>query len=512
MNMIPKIIFMLLLISSLLLNGCGGGSVFAEGGMGGTGISTGTVTDIGSIKVNGVTFDTNKAAIYIEGNRVDDPVLPDGDRDSLLSYGFSEGQVVRVVGDFNEDGRTGTADAVYYNDTVEGPVESVTPIDASTQADASVLQLVVMGQAVIVDSQTSIEGTALTNIGNAGHDEVEVSGLRDSNGQIRAGYVRNTLASDPDGSSLDEIKGVIDSINASLTQFTINSLVVDYSNLPAFTPQLNWQVEVKGDYVGGQLMATSIELEDDIDGLDDDDVEYEGIVKTAPVPYIEGNNFVMGVQIVQTIPNITVYKGGFVEDIVNGVRLEVEGQLQGGILLADEVHFRDAIEVDAPVVSHAPVPLITPDTITITLNLGTDTLEVLVNDLSKLTGDAEGFTLTQLDTVLSNDDYVEVRGRVLDAGPVFAEEIKIIDGGTKLDVKLQGPAEDPLGDPLVTILGITINVDVEPINEYQDANDNPIDRTTFFNTVANGNIVSAEGVLDGIGGIDWDKLEIEDEE
>jgi hypothetical protein len=95
---------------------------------------------------------------------------------------------------------------------------------------------------------------------------------------------------------------------------------------------------------------------------------------------------------------------------------------------------------------------------------------------------------------------------------VFAEEIKVIDGSSDTDVKLQGPVvDDPVADPVVTILGITINVSTDPISEYEGSDDNPIDRATFFNTVLTGNIVSAEGRIDA-GMIDWDKLEIEDEE
>ena len=102
----------------------------------------------------------------------------------------------------------------------------------------------------------------------------------------------------------------------------------------------------------------------------------------------------------------------------------------------------------------------------------------------------------------------------MNAGLVFAEElkVKVIDGSSDTDVKLQGPIEDdPVTDPVVTILGITINVDTDQINVYEGPNDNLIDRDIFFNTVLTGNIVSAEGKIIG-GVIDWDKLEIEDEE
>jgi hypothetical protein len=521
MNRIHNVLLILPLLASLLIAGCGGGGAIsvAEGGIGGTGISTGTVTGIGSITVNGVKFNTDNAAIYIEGVRVDDQCIAGGNETCLRDVlGFNEGQVVRVVGSFNDDGKTGTAEAVYYNDSVEGPVESVTPVDAATQQDATVLRLVVMRQVVIIDSQTLLEGTTFANIGNFGHDLIEVTGLRDPNGQIRAGYVRNTAFSDPDDSPQFEIKGVIASIDPANSSFTIDSggqtqddLVVNYSGL-AFSPVVNMQVEVKGDnYNAGELIATSIELEDDISGRDDDDVEYEGIVTTAPA--VVGGDFVMGVQPVQVSTN-TIYKGGLVDDVTLGVRLEVEGYLQGGILIADEVRFRDAIKIEAPVASHIANPAVTPEAITITLNLGLDTFDVLVNELSKLGDDAEGLSLAELDNLLSNDDYVKVRGRLVNAGLVFAEElkVKVIDGSSDTDVKLQGPIEDdPVTDPVVTILGITINVDTDQINVYEGPNDNLIDRDIFFNTVLTGNIVSAEGKIIG-GVIDWDKLEIEDEE
>jgi hypothetical protein len=509
MNKILNAILILPIVGVLALGGCGDSTIIAEGGIGGTGISTGTVTGIGSITVNGVKFNTDNAAIYVEGVRVDDQCVVAVDAEDCLRniLGFSEGQVVRVVGNFNADGKTGVADAVYYNDSIEGPVE----VGSITQIDPTTLQLVVMGQTIILDSNTllfDITPAPITYGDISEGDLVEVSGLVDELGVVRAGYLLNKGAYNA-GDSV-EIKGIIDVGSLSLNNFRINGLLVDYSSVsPVPSLQEGMQVEVKGTYNGTHIVAISVEQDDDIAGRDDDDVEYEGIVTTAPVTV--GGGFVMGVQSVQTNPN-TVYKGGIAEDVALGVRLEVEGYLQGGILLADEVRFRDSIEIDAPVVTHTPDPVVTPDTITITLNLGPDTLDVLVNDLSKLTGDAEGFTLSQLDTMLSNDDYVEVRGRVMNAGLVFAEEIKVIDGSSNLDVKLQGPVEDdPVVDPVVTILGITINVNIHAITEFEGADDLPITRTEFFNSVDTNNIVSVEGTLDGIGGLDWDKLEIEDE-
>lgn len=248
MNKIPETILILPLLSALLLAGCGGGSVFAEGGIGGTGISTGTVTGIGSITVNGVKFDTDNAAIYVEGVRVDDQCVVAVDAEDCLRniLGFSEGQVVRVVGDFNADGKSGTADAIYYNDSIEGPVDSASQIDASTQG------LVVMGQLVIVDSQTKPDGVNLATFDP--DDIVEVSGLRDDQGRIHAGYLKKT-GTFPIEDAV-EIKGIIDSVDEPALTFTINGLTVDYSSvIPSPSLQPGMQVEVKGTYSGTQINA-----------------------------------------------------------------------------------------------------------------------------------------------------------------------------------------------------------------------------------------------------------------
>ena len=286
MNKIPETFLILPLLSALLLAGCGGGSVFAEGGIGGSGISTGTVTGIGSITVNGVKFDTDNAAIYVEGVRVDDPDSADGTGTFLLGKGFSEGQVVRVVGEFNDDGKTGTADAVYYNDNLEGPVETRTVIDPST------LELLVMGQTVIVDSETILAPTG-TSLAEVVVDEmVEISGLRDDTGRIHAGYleIKGTfdLADDV------EVKGVVINLDTPASTFEIDSgltnLLIDYSTatVPVAGLQNGVQVEVKGTYDRSQVNASIIELEDDIDGLDDDEFEYEGIVTDTTTFVLDG--------------------------------------------------------------------------------------------------------------------------------------------------------------------------------------------------------------------------------
>jgi hypothetical protein len=271
------------------------------------------------------------------------------------------------------------------------------------------------------------------------------------------------------------------------------------------------QVEVKGTYNSTlvTLNATSVEQDDDIGGNNDDEVEYEGIVTTAPAPFTAGSDFLMGVQMVQTDQN-TVFKGGQQADIVAGVRLEVEGYLASGILIAEEISFHDEIEIDAAVAGYS----LSTDVITIDLVGLSPPITIHANDLSKIEGVVGNLNELEISLLDGTTNYVQVRGRLLSSGSgiVYAEEIKAEtrNGSGLQDIKLQGEVEqiDDIGLG-VTILGIEI--DATNITEYEDVNDQPIEQTEFFTTVVPGNIVAAEGAWNGAS-IDWDKLEIEDEE
>ena len=146
MNTLRKLAMAFTSAATLMISACGGGGgdQVASGGVGGTGISAGAITAIGSVTVNGVTFDTTDAAIFVEGTRVDDPDQPDGDEAGLRGFGLAEGQVVQVEGSIDANGVTGTAESVFFNDSVEGPITSVISKDTA----AGTAEIVVLGQTV----------------------------------------------------------------------------------------------------------------------------------------------------------------------------------------------------------------------------------------------------------------------------------------------------------------------------------------------------------------------------
>ena len=160
------------LISMLLLGvvslfsacgGSGGGTLTASGGIGGSGVTVGAASKYGSIFVNEIEFDTTGAVVIVDG-------VERGTGDQTVLDNIAIGKVVRIEGPSEESG-TGTADRVVYNEDIIGPVESVTAIDANT------LELVVMGQTVVVDTRTNLVGTTLSTI--AVGNLLEVSGFGD---------------------------------------------------------------------------------------------------------------------------------------------------------------------------------------------------------------------------------------------------------------------------------------------------------------------------------------------
>ncbi|HKC81276.1 MAG TPA: DUF5666 domain-containing protein, partial [Gemmatimonadaceae bacterium] len=180
------------LLSSLLfgtvlaLAGCSGGT----GGTGATGsspaLSIGVMTK-GSVIVNGVRFEDTTANIFID----DTP---------KTAAALQNGMVVKVLGPVNEDGINGTAQRVKALIEVRGSVTAVFPAENPQR-------LVVLGQDVIVDDLTVYSN--LANFGDITVSElIEVHGLRDTNGQVRATRIEANTAQMGDN-TVDEIRGVV---------------------------------------------------------------------------------------------------------------------------------------------------------------------------------------------------------------------------------------------------------------------------------------------------------------
>lgn len=323
---LPKSLI-LALLSSLLLMFCS-----SSGGIGGSGfINRGSVSKFGSIVVNGAEIDISEAAIIVDGEEI-------GVGDEVALDNLDIGKVVTVTGTGSEDDDNMVADQVIFNEEVEGPVESIRDIDPSTK------EIVVMGQAVIVNPVTKFKGTTFDTI--AEDDVVEVSGLVDDTGAVWATFVEKIGEFAPDLAV--EVKGIVQNLNVSLQTFEINDLTVDYaladtSNLPGGIPAEGLLVEVEGTLAapGDDLLATRIELEDEIGNDYADEIEITGFV----TDFVSAFEFTVGYQVVQTDED-TEYVDGEAVDIAPGVKLEAEGFLRNGVLFAEEVEFWDPDQIE----------------------------------------------------------------------------------------------------------------------------------------------------------------------
>jgi len=264
---LENIIGSILLLSALFLQtACsdgGSGGLLAGGGIGGTGISVGEISAFGSVFVNDVEFDTQKAQVIVDGK-------PVGDGDAAVRDLLNLGMVVRVEGRFQGDG-SGTADRIVFNENVKGPITAVEDIDTMIK------KITLLGQSVIVDDATIFRGIDFDHL-TAGN-VLQVSGWTDGNGVIQATYVALITAADDAVS----VRGVIAEVNS--VQMRINQLLIDYENaylngFPTNQPPATGQMV----FVTGILDANGILIADEVRHVNDlevenaDDVELEGIV------------------------------------------------------------------------------------------------------------------------------------------------------------------------------------------------------------------------------------------
>ena len=110
--------FTLMAVLLVGMAACGGGTQLAGGGIGGTGISQGSITAFGSVWVNGVEFDTTNAAISRDGSTVA--------QDDLHI-----GMVVTIDGSINSDGVSGTGTSVTAASTAPAAAPAAPPPRAS---------------------------------------------------------------------------------------------------------------------------------------------------------------------------------------------------------------------------------------------------------------------------------------------------------------------------------------------------------------------------------------------
>ena len=399
----------------------------------------GTITAFGSIYVNGIELDTSSSSYDVD----DDSTADQSD--------LAVGMHVRVEGSVNDDGVTGTATSVYYDDDVEGPIANLTAVDATTKTFS------VLGLDIRVDAVTTVfDDVTFDTLADG--DEVEVSGSYDGV-YIVASRIEKQTDTDQDY----ELKGTVDSYDGSSISLTlVNGMAAGPYDASSASSEIavgatGVFVEIRlSDDGAGNLSVTAIEA-DDADSLDDneDDVSVHGLIS---------GDYASGFTINTTpftVNDSTNYEPTSLEgSLAEGMEVEVEGYMQDGTLVATKVEAEhegeDEIEIEAAVISTDT----TTGSITLQMNptqnltIQTDNA-TLYEDSDNLDTDGDGsFTLSEL----AVGQFVEVDAYATDTDLV-AVKLKREDS---LDyTSLQAPlaSGDYLVGESITLLDITYTLD-----------------------------------------------------
>lgn len=305
----------------VVLPSCGGGGGGGGGGSiagvdtGGTGsFSTGRISGFGSVIVNGVRFEDNAARI------ADD----DDEAKVLTTQDLKLGMVVRVQGGAITAGSgdvlpNTTASSITIESQIKGPVLSKTAPDT----------LVVFGQTVRVTASTVFDGTSFATIAPA--DILEVHGFADSAGVVTASRIeREATATE------FKVRGFIAGLNTTAKTFQIGAATFNYATatrLPATALTNGLFVRVRTQTTAnssGQWVVNRIDLRQPVE--DRSEAEVEGIlVQNGAVLSVNG---------------ITINTSGLPSGtaLPVGQRVEIEGSLSNGVLIARKIEVENEAE------------------------------------------------------------------------------------------------------------------------------------------------------------------------
>ncbi|MBK5205443.1 MAG: hypothetical protein JJD98_08545 [Polaromonas sp.] len=314
-----------LLGGAMALAGCGGGgggSVATVGG-GGTGsFSAGPISGIGSIIVNGVRFDDSMANVLD-----DDGILHNRNELKL-------GMMVRVKGKaISRTVNTALADA----DEISFGSELLGPIDGIPSSQTAPATLVVLGQTVQITASTIFEdGLTLSML--AKDTIVEVHGFVDpaTNNLAATRIERKDLAN----VKAFKLQGTVSALDTTAKTFKIGTTLtisfagVATADLPAkLANDLLVRVRLSttpttGTRTAIRVRAVVAEVEDR------DEAEVEGMI----TDFTSSAKFSVNGQLVDA-SGATVPAG-----LKIGSRVEVEGSLVKGVLVAKKVQLKDENE------------------------------------------------------------------------------------------------------------------------------------------------------------------------
>lgn len=475
-------------LAALMIAACGGGSGdgSAGGGSGGGGgggggggsggddsgdpsggingggrwLAVGSLSNFGSIVVNGVRYDTANSSIIVNG-------------EPATQSDLAQGQLVTVQGDIDAGGVTGHAERVEHEHDVRGGIQ---------QLNQSARSLVVLGQQVQVSLETifgnSIAGGSLESLAQG--DAVIISGFRDSAGRLDATRIDRDAAP-----GTAELRGQASSVDTAARTFRINGLTVSYgaATLEGFAsgqPGDGDGVFVRGPSpAAGQPLVASLVAGRavGVGAVVDDNVDLEGLVTR----FASTADFDVSGQRV-AVTSATEFVASSTADLAADVLVDVEGRVDASNRLqADRIEVipRAGIEIEARIEG-------------VDVEGGTISLLGIVVYTTPRTRfeDDDGRPLSLAN--LRAGDEVELAGYLRDGRLTAVRVERDDDDDNDSEVEIEGPVSD-LAPPEFRIGGIRILTDSR--TEFEDG-DRDLSAAEFFAT-AEGRVVEVEGSWTG---------------
>lgn len=376
-----------------------------------------------------------------------------------------------AIDNANATATSGDAVNVDLRNLVRGPVTATDPLSVLNQA------LTVTAETVLV----GIPGNDLANV--AVDDLLEVSGYLDVNGAMAA--TRIELRSDPtsDWKLFGQVAGLAGSL------FAIGAQHIDFSGaspvgcVPALADGQFVELETlpNAGYTATSVLAQVTQIECEDPNFDDPPAgtgvaSLEGIISAIPDPMPVPASFSMlGVEVLTT--EQTQYRAGAVEDLDEGVRVEVEGAFDEAAqrISATEIRFvQGQVRFEAPV---DPADVVAGETITIMGN---------TVQFTPQTRDEDGIVAG-----LAAPTQVEVRGLIDRDGQMFSTRVRERGQPDLSDTEIRGPAAD-IAAPNLSILGINVDTGAAIFRDHEQ---NVISADEFFARLFPGTLVSAEDAI-----------------
>jgi hypothetical protein len=368
-----------------LLVACGGGGGGSSGDNSSVSsesiVARGVITQLGSIWVLGVEYETPNGGTYSD----DDNVI------SVANY--KVGQWVRVRGRRNVDGISGTASEVEYEAEIEGAA-----------AGGAINGVTI----IFTPSTNTAEAGNITAL-NTGN-RYEVSGLWLNDSSIEATYIKD----DDDGDGIDEIKGFVEAVNPGLS-LTVRGVTYSYGGPTVVAVGDLVEIHFNG------TTASRVELEDDFNDRDDgQEVEFEGAVNLDPADLANcatGADFLIDATCIDwdSMPS-SGWQDGLTGpgDMESGLRVEAEGHFNAsGLLIAEKIKGRgNRVRITSTATN---------------VNGGAGTFDLFFGDIQVTT--MSGVTEYDLDagsgvSDINNGDGLEVRGIRTGPASMLAQRIK----------------------------------------------------------------------------------------